>query len=170
MKAKNVYGQTKLRVCSGTLAKPGPKRKGNFCIDLSDEGEGKVKVQATYIDKTGTQQTLEHGDVLKVTPVAARSAYEIPREWIVPGGLVLTTWIGGPIAINYIYLKVSEGVFVLAFASVAAAQTASVFYAGAALNKGVARAIVETTKGQAVVEGDPFKIGMLAGLTHTQTT
>lgn len=170
MKSKNIYGQTKLRVCSGNLAKTGARRKGYFIVELVDRGEDKVEVHATYTDKTGTEHTLEPGDILKVIPVAARSAYQNPQEWILPCGCVVITFIGGPIALNYIYLKVSEGVFLIAFASVAAAQTASIFYAGAALNKGVARAIVETTKGRAVVEGDPFKIGMLAGLTHTQTT
>lgn len=180
-----IYGEAKLRVCSGTLAKTGSKRKGYFRVQLkpipSGEGEGegenkdKIAIHATYTDRTGTEQTLEPGDIINVIPVASKSAYEIPRKWIVPVALVTTTFIAGPIALNYVYLKVSEGVFWIAFSSLAAAQTASVFIAGAALNGGIARAIVETNKGQATVEGDPFRIGMLCGLlrqqnhtTHTQ--
>ena len=105
MKSKDIYGQTKLRVCSGNLAKTGSKRKGYFRVELVDGGEGKVEVHATYTDKTDTEHTLEPGEILNVTPVSGRSAYEVPREWVLPGAIVVTTFVGGPIALNYIYLK-----------------------------------------------------------------
>ena len=163
MRNKNLYGEKRFRVCSGTLAKKG---RGTFVLSVDPVPEEKntVKVAAKYIDTTGTEQTLDGGEIEGIIPVAGISSYQNPREWIFPATAVVTTWVGGPLALNYIYLKVSEGVFLLAFSTVAAAQTASVFYAGAALNRGKTRAVIETSNGQAVIEGSPFHIGLLAGL------
>ena len=167
MNNKKLYGETKFRVCSGTLAKKG---RGNLVLsaDPVSEEKNKVKVSARYINQTGTEHTLEGGDIENIIPVAGLSAYQNPREWIFPATAVATTWIAGPLALNYIYQKVSEGVFLLTFSTLAAAQTAAIFYAGAALNKGIARAIISTSHGEAVIEGSPFHLGLLAGLKRQE--
>lgn len=163
MNNKKLYGETKFRVCSGPLAKKG---RGNLVVSAIpvQEEKNKFKVTARYIDQTGTEHTLESGEIENIIPVAGLSAWQNPREWIFPATAIVTTWVGGPLAINYIYLKVSEGVFWLAFNTIAAAQTAAVFYAAAALSNGRVRAIISTSHGEAVIEGSPFHIGLLAGL------
>ena len=163
MNTKKLYGETKFRVCSGTLAKKG---RGNLILSVIpvQEEQNTAKITARYIDQTGTEHTLEGGEIENIIPVAGLSAWQNPREWIFPATAIATTWIGGPLALNYIYLKVSEGVFWLTFSTLAAAQTASVFYAGAALSRGKVRGIISTSHGEAVIEGSPFHMGLLAGL------